>query len=320
MTRPHKKGDIVNSLFWGTLILLIGVTLLGVNTGYLSSDVWVNVWRLWPVLLIVWGLNIILRNTSLQFISYLSPVILILAFTYAATWAPVEDESGGWHLPAYIGLSEPDSRTMTEYSHDYQRTDDVHSLNVEFDLGAASLDVVSSSEDAFIGVEINSNTGEPTVNFELDGSELKMYAASPRHTSRWGNFKEEWDVRLPSGVPLSFNLDAGASSCDLDLEDMLLSHLDIDAGAVAIDAFLPAPDVEGYTVNIDLGASDLNLGFPKNTPVRIRFDGGLSSTNFKKAGFKKIDGYWCSKAYEPGVPFADVNITSGVASIDVTFD
>jgi len=31
MTHPHKKGDIVNSLFWGTLILLIGVTLLGVS-------------------------------------------------------------------------------------------------------------------------------------------------------------------------------------------------------------------------------------------------------------------------------------------------
>jgi hypothetical protein len=320
MTRTHKKGDIVNSLFWGTLILLIGVTLLGVNTGYLSSDVWVNVWRLWPVLLIVWGLNIILRNTSLQFISYLSPVILILAFTYAATWAPVEDERGGWHLPKYIGLSEPASRTMTEYTHDYERTEDVHALDVEFDLGAASLDVISSSEEAFIGVEIKSNTGEPTVNFEMDGNTLEMYAASPSRTSIWSNCKEEWTVQLPAGVPLSLNLDAGASACDLNLEDMLLSHLDIDAGAVAIYASLPAPDVEGYTVNIDLGASDLDLTFPENTPVRIEFDGGLSATNFKKAGFKKADGYWCSEAYEPGVPFADLSITSGVASIDVAFN
>lgn len=320
MTRPHKKGDIVNSLFWGTLILLIGVTLLGVNTGYLSSGVWVNLWRLWPVLLIVWGLNIILRNTSLQFISYLSPVILILAFTYAATWAPVEIEDGGWHLPTYIGLSEPASRTMTEYSHDYEHSEDVHALDVEFDLGAASLDIISSPEDAFIDVEVKSNTGEPTVNFEIDGNTLNMYAASPSHTGRWGNLKEEWDVRLPAGVPLSLNLDAGASACDLDLEDLLLSHLDIDAGAVAIDASLPAPDVEGYTVSIDLGASDLDLSFPENTPVRIKFDGGLSSTNFKKAGFEKIGGYWCSEAYEPGVPFANLSITSGVASIKVSFD
>jgi len=320
MTRPHKKGDIVNSLFWGTLILLIGVTLLGVNTGYLSSDVWGNVLQLWPVLLIVWGLNIILRNTSLQFISYLSPVILILAFTYAATWAPVDNESGGWHLPKYIGLSGPDSQAMTEYTHDYERTEDVHALNVEFDLGAASLDVIPASEDAFIEVEIKANTGEPTVNFEMDGNTLNMYAASPSHPGKWGNFKEEWDVRLPVGIPLSLNLDVGASACELNLEDMLLTHLDIDAGAAAVDASLPAPDVEGYAVKIDLGASDLDLSFPEGTPLRIKAESALSATNFKKAGLQKTDGYWCSEAYEAGTPFVDLSITSGVASIDVTFD
>ena len=320
MTRPHKKGDIVNSLFWGTLILLIGVTLLGVNTGYLSSDVWVNVWRLWPVLLIVWGLNIILRNTSLQFISYLSPVILILAFTYAATWAPVDNESGGWHLPKFIGLTAPESRDMAEYAYDYESTEDVHELNVEFDLGAASLDVESSSEDAYIGVEIRANTGEPTVNFELDGNTLKMYAASPHYQGKWGNFKEKWNVQLPVGIPLSLDLDVGASACELDLEDMLLSHLDIDAGAASIDASLPAPDAEGYTVDIDLGASDLDLAFPEGTPLRIESDSALSTTNFKKAGLEKTDGYWCSEAYEPGTPFVDLSITSGVASINVSFD
>jgi len=320
MTRPHKKGDIVNTLFWGTLILLIGVTLLGVNMGYLSSDVWVNVLNLWPVLLIVWGLNIILRNTSLQFISYLSPVILILAFTYAATWAPVENESGGWHLPSYLGLPEPGSRTMTEYTYDFERTEDVHELNVEFDLGAASLDVKSSFEGALIDVEIKANTGEPTVNFELDGNMLNMYAASPSHQGKWGNFKEEWSVQLPVGIPLSLDLDVGALSCELDLEDMLLSHLDIDAGAVSIGASLPAPDVEGYTVNIDMGASDLDLSFPAGTPLRIKAESALSATNFKKAGLKKTGGYWCSEAYEAGTPFVDLSITSGVASIDVTFD
>jgi hypothetical protein len=289
MTRPHKKGDIVNSLFWGTLILLIGVTLLGVNTGYLSSDVWGNVLQLWPVLLIVWGLNIILRNTSLQFISYLS-------------------------------LSGPESRDIVKYTHDYERNEDVHKLSVEFDLGAASLDVISSSEDVFIDVEIKANTGEPTVNFELDGNTLNMCAASPSHSGRWGNFKEEWSVQLPAGIPLSLYLDVGASACELDLEDILLSYLVIDAGAVAIDASLPAPDVEGYTVIIDLGASDLDLSFPEDTPLRIKAESALSATNFKKAGLKKTDGYWCSETYEPGVPFADLSITSGVASINVTFD
>ncbi len=319
MSNRHKKGDIVNSLFWGTLILLIGVTLLGVNTGYLSSDVWGNVLRLWPVLLIVWGLNIILRNTALQFLTYLSPVILILAFIYAATWAPVEDESGGWHLPMFIGLSGPESRDIVECTHDYERNEDVHKLSVELDLGAASVTITPSPEDAFVNVEVKANTGEPTVNFELDGNTLNVYAASPHRRGFWGNIKEEWSVQLPKDVPLAINLDAGASACELDLEEMLLSHLDIDAGAAAIDASLPAPDVEGYTVNIDLGASDLDLAFPEGTPLRIESDSALSTTNFKQAGLEKADGYWYSEAYEPGTPFVDLSISSGVASIDVTF-
>ncbi len=320
MSNRHKKGDIVNSLFWGTLILLTGVTLLGVNTGYVSGHVWGNLWKLWPVLLIVWGLNIILRNTSLQFLSYLSPLILILAFAYAAWWAPIEGDNGGWHFPKYIGLSRPESREVQDYSFKYSRSEEIHDVDVELDLGAARLSVEPSNEDAFVNVLLKTNIGEPTVNFELEGNTLKAYAASPRGGITWGDYTQEWHILLPAATPVSLNLDVGASDCELDLADMLLTYLEIDAGAAALTLNLPAPDVEGYAVDLDVGASDLNLTFPEGAPVRIDFDGGLSSTNFGRAGLKKDDGFWYSEAYKAGTPFADLSITSGVASVDLAFE
>jgi EamA domain-containing membrane protein RarD len=52
----RKKG---NSLFWGIVLIIFGVLFL---LDQFEIDIWRAVWRFWPVILIVWGADKLVRG------------------------------------------------------------------------------------------------------------------------------------------------------------------------------------------------------------------------------------------------------------------
>src|SRR4030081_150733 len=57
-TQRRRRGGVVGPLI---LIFLGGVFLLQ-NTGYLPPNFWFNLWRLWPVILVLVGIELLLAN------------------------------------------------------------------------------------------------------------------------------------------------------------------------------------------------------------------------------------------------------------------
>ena len=49
----HNHSEKGKGVFWGILLLVAGVLILLHNLGYVSG----NVWRWWPVILIIIGLK-----------------------------------------------------------------------------------------------------------------------------------------------------------------------------------------------------------------------------------------------------------------------
>jgi hypothetical protein len=317
-----RDSHNINSLFWGTLILLIGATWLGINIGLIEPGTWKILVKMWPALLIIWGFNIIIARTVLRVLAYLTPLVLVAAFGYAVFYAPVEDDGALFTLfPVPLSIfHDGDSHVgeLAEYKYALDDLTGAESIEVQLGMGAAELDV-AVAEPGTASVEVRSNVGEPEVNLAVEGNKLVLHGKSPRMRSIIGNIKQEWKVALPPGLPLSFSLDAGASDGSIDLRGTLLKAVDIESGAVDLDLWLPQPDERGYEVNVESGASDLKLRFPANAPVRINADMALVSTNFKDAGLTKSDGYWVSPAYAPGVPFAEVKVSAGAASVSVHF-
>ena len=55
---PHRRRHGIPT---GAIILVIvGVVLLLQTTGVVSWDLWLNLWRFWPVLIIAIGINVFL--------------------------------------------------------------------------------------------------------------------------------------------------------------------------------------------------------------------------------------------------------------------
>ena len=45
-------------IFWGVMLVLIGILFILKNTGVIYFD-WQTIWRIWPIILILWGISLI---------------------------------------------------------------------------------------------------------------------------------------------------------------------------------------------------------------------------------------------------------------------
>lgn len=60
--------------WWGIALIAIGVLWLFTSLGWFSWDFWADVWLLWPLVLILLGLNFLLRDNPKRI-----PVLLAVA-------------------------------------------------------------------------------------------------------------------------------------------------------------------------------------------------------------------------------------------------
>jgi len=63
----------------GLIIILIGLILLANNFGILPWGIWYYLIRLWPLVLIAIGIDLILKGTSLSFLRIIPPLLVIAA-------------------------------------------------------------------------------------------------------------------------------------------------------------------------------------------------------------------------------------------------
>ena len=72
--RPHRRGSVVGPL----VLIFIGAVFLLQNTGVLPGSVWGNLWRLWPLLLVLGGLELLFGH-RLQWVALAGVTIIVLA-------------------------------------------------------------------------------------------------------------------------------------------------------------------------------------------------------------------------------------------------
>ncbi|MDO8568735.1 MAG: DUF5668 domain-containing protein [Dehalococcoidales bacterium] len=82
---------------FGILLLFLGVVFLLQTLGFLPWELWRSMWRFWPVLIIVAGINLVLRHRSPWLVGLIVLAILLtclgLAIWQYGPLPPVGHES-----------------------------------------------------------------------------------------------------------------------------------------------------------------------------------------------------------------------------------
>ncbi|MCK4858817.1 MAG: hypothetical protein KAT58_12655 [candidate division Zixibacteria bacterium] len=205
---------------WGIFWILIGLVFLANNAGWLSWWVWADLAQLWPVLLIAIGLEMIVRKSKIEWLGYLSTLIIIGAFVWAIS------ENGG--VRSYrIGLFDDD--TLSEVSTAY---DNQTSANIEVQFADGRLYFRSDDKYLFQAKSRNSRD-ELTYRTECDDSHC--YIELTPHKRHWRRFihvgsdDNHWKCYIHPRVDASYHLDLDEADLRFYAEGLRLDTLRIEA-------------------------------------------------------------------------------------------
>ena len=301
MTSQHLRRGF--PLFPLLLISLGGLLLLQ-TTGVLSWNLWASIWRLWPVLLIAIGINIIFGARMPWVAGAL--IAAVLAVGVALT-----SFSGAFTVNGFRnGIEEVGS------FHELLGETESVGVNVNFGAGEFRLDSLPPGSPNLIEAEFRGREAEVSVNRFDRSADLDISNGDFSFDFFRDNGGAEWSVSLSSSPGMSIDLDAGATEMDLDLTHLKVNYLSIDAGAADIEVVMPA-DAGNVDANIKIGAADLLIIIPEGVGARIDAETAAGSLSIDQGRFRKQGDFYISPDFEQLANKIDLTIVSGASSVEI---
>jgi hypothetical protein len=165
-------------------------------------------------------------------------------------------------------------------------------------------------------------TGEfgPGVDYDIKeaGSRLDVEMRPPSGSffvwPWWGRHdSRDWSIGLNETVPLSLDVNTGASKAVLNLADLNVTDLRLKTGASDTNITLPAH--AGYTrVKGETGVAAVRFQVPEGVAGRIRTSGGLSDIHVDQNRFPRSGGQYESADYETAENKVDIDVSIGLGS------
>lgn len=310
---PRGARWSIRHLGEGLTTVAFGLVLLGQMLGVLRWDVWLNILKLWPVLFISLGLEIIGKATRAEWLRFLGSLVVVAALAYGALvltpqagWPPMARAAGGEEFRHV----EPHSGAVTE------GTAVVAGAVGELDVLAGD-DLVraegSSPYDSRF--DVSTQGGQARVEVSAgEGSWMPMTPAS------------ELTVALDRDVGWDLTVEAGVSDYEVDVSELAITSLALESGVsngvLTLGNSGAAGEQGPVSVEIDAGVSALVIRVPDGESVRVAISEGLSGIEsegewtrdregsarvFESDGFSDAGAYW------------DIHIDSGIGGITLRY-
>ena len=294
------------SIFWGIIIILLGLILLVNNFQILPWRVWVELLRFWPIILIAIGVDLIFRKSSLSFLQILSPLLIIAAI-------------GGAIYLSQTGQVYKEKSEVFKFHQSL--SPDLEQANVEINFGAGILKLRGGSIYLFDGDFITPSWLRPKMRYKATDREgfLELSEEGKRDRFEFGRWGEEhsWILRLNNKTPLTLKIKTGASSNYLDLSSLKVTYLELKTGVSKNE--IRFGSLTSTRAKISAGASQITIFIPRSIGAKIEADTALTSTNLNELGFRKQGDVYFSNNYSTAENRLELEVEVGVSSIRVEF-
>ncbi|MFP3974843.1 MAG: LiaI-LiaF-like domain-containing protein [Dehalococcoidia bacterium] len=279
---------------WGIVLVFLGIVLLLQNFGALPWGLWGTLWRFWPALLIIIGINIALGRYS----PWLAGVLVVAV------------------LGASLGLaiwqyeSPPSAETTGTYS---AAIEDLQEANVEVDFEAGRLELLALPSGSPQLVNAVSRGGELTANLGRHDGKGNLALAIGGNRPFWRGI--EWEVKLSRDIPLTLDMDSDAADLDIDLTDLQVEEFTLDIDAGNCDLVMPSAGIT-YAV-IDADAANVEITIPDNVAASINADMSAATLDISEERFPKEGGYYRTPSFEdsPNRVYLQIECNAGRVEI-----
>ncbi len=255
---------------WPILLIGAGAFLLLNNFGSQSWISWTQIFQLWPILLIAFGIDLMFKEQSGWIAA--AGIVLTIALIGGAIWIA----SAGYKISAeYVDLRE-------SYDLVVEDTD----INVSLGLGELILSA-ESQEGVLIAGSITPSTKKENlletqdhISYRLENNNPAFYPHSAR-----------WELGITDELNLELEVNNGVGEMFLDLEELNLDSLDANQGVGRLVIRLPKAAAEEVLINQAIGS--IHIQIPDNARVTVDAQNGLSRVNFP-ADFQLRSGLYSS--------------------------
>lgn len=283
----------------GVFLLSIGVIFLLFNVGVISWSIFDALFYLWPLILVVIGVNIIFRkHWVVRLVTWLLFLATLIGFSYFSV-----DFNGKGNI---LTSQNP---VIVEKPANIQKS------TLKLSMGACAIDVASGS-DKLLEAEIRDRNIRFASDADTNGNAPTLtFKRNQSADVHWNNSVVN-SFRLNKDVPWDINVDTGASKCVLDLSQLKVDSLDYNGGASKFSATFG--NKSSLTeIKIDAGVSNIDLTIPESAGIRVRVDKGLSNSNLNGAGWIKKNNVYQTDNYEQAACKFDIYANIGVSNFDV---
>jgi hypothetical protein len=305
-----KTGKIV----WGMFLIFLGSVFLLDNLDIINFY-WGSVWRFWPVVFILIGMNMLLsRLENKNLVALLVALITFLVLGLVG-YKGLQPSENSWTI---INNDDNDNDSLAyneaNFIEPYQGSERVE-LNI---FGAAASFRLSDSTTNLFEAAVNQRFGKYTLqknnSDSLEVLNFKMLDGKKNiHLDDWDDNKSI--IRLNLSPIWDINLKMGAGEGIFDLTPYKVRSLKFEGGAASLEAKIG--DKQPLTnVSVEAGLASVKIIVPSESGCKIDVDSGLSSKDF--IGFNKMsDGSYETSNYSTAKNKVNIQLEGGLSSFEV---
>ncbi len=290
----RPRGSIV----FPVLLIVAGVVLVLNNLGYLPWSVWGLLARLWPVVLIALGLDILFGRAVLRWAIGVALVVLV---GIAVALAVVGPQGVGPGREVRVPLPGAEQGRA----------------DLSFPVGSLDVRVSADPNLLLSGVVFapwpdSARWAERRSGGEA-GVELTVERGYELPRTIWPN-RCRAELALSSRVPWALTATLGEGRARLDLTGLNLAELVVRGGGGPLELTLPAQG--SFRASVWGGAGEVTLRVPPSLPVRIRRTGGCGLVELV-GPYVEEDGTIVTPGVGADLPVAELEVGSSAGRVRI---
>jgi hypothetical protein len=286
----------VERIVLGFAVIVVGVVWFLVNLGFMPAVQAQELWRYWPLLLVLWGLLMLFGKGSSVSGCLVSLLIIILIF-------------GGIFAVFFPAVRDVPDR-VTEQS--FEMKPGIEEYRIDLTQHAGEFSLAGHTTGPLLQARLQTDSVPASKDVTI-GNRREIAIEDEQRS--WGLNKRPslWEISLTATIPAEVTYRTGAVRAEFDLSLLQLERLNITAGAGDLTIRLGTTDTE---ISVDGGAGSVTIYVPDETGVRLQASGGLLTVDGGHANVESIGGRnYESRGLAEKEAVANIRITAGAGSV-----
>jgi hypothetical protein len=286
------------------ILIGLGIVILLQQANVVQWNLLEITLRLWPLVLIAVGADIIIARRS-----YLGAVVSLIVMILLLL--------GGLALMG-PGPAEGDAVTSENVSYAL-RDATTGQIRISIDAGQLQLDALpETSNDIIQGTIHSGDRGASIENTTVNGkATISLKSQWPRSFVLFHSEDLLWDLHLTPKIPLDVECSMGAGEIEADLSALKAHDVGMKIGAGHL--WLKLPSTEDMNISVSIGAGAAEIYLPANAPIMVDCKTGIGSCNLPNGS-----GFWTQTYTSPEYNEAEfqihLDISLGVGEATVSWE